>query len=242
MHASSHVHAFNALSGTCIVGAAGGHIHIHALHVHMHCGCCRWAYTHACPTCTYALWVLQVEAEALHRRAKLAPRTHHTAAALKRTAAASIAPAVGGLPGRVQGTGRGGRKGGGGAAGGGAAGGAARAEGEGGGPNAPPATGTGYRVQALVEHGVVLQGVLQLAFCKSASHQQPSLLWSKQWVVLSGCTLYVYTTPQQRSTTGIIALSTDSRLTMSAQRHGQAAAVAPFHLKYCEALLGQVSK
>ena len=87
-------------------------------------------------------------------------------------------------------------------------------------------------------HGVVLQGMLQLALSKSnGPPSHPA--WDKYWCVLTGSCLYLYTSAQQRASTGLVALSADSVLKLSAQRHGQAADVASFHLKHVECLVGQ---
>ena len=94
-------------------------------------------------------------------------------------------------------------------------------------------------VMSVAEHGVVQQGTLQLCFSKTQKPPSQYDAWSKHWCVLSGRCLYLYTTPQQRVHAGLLALSADTQLTMSAQRHGQAADVNSFHLKYVEGLVGQ---
>ena len=92
-----------------------------------------------------------------------------------------------------------------------------------------------------LDHGdVVQQGSLQLCFSKTSKIPPRNEAWSKYWCVLVGRCLYLYTTPQLRVHTGVLALTPESQLRMSAQRHGQAAGVASFHLKYIEGLVGQM--
>jgi CRP-like cAMP-binding protein len=92
-----------------------------------------------------------------------------------------------------------------------------------------------------LDHGdVVQQGSLQLCFSKTSKMPPSHEAWARHWCVLIGRCLYLYTAPQQRVHTGVLALAPESQLRMSAQRHGQAAGVSSFHLKYIEGLVGQM--
>ena len=90
--------------------------------------------------------------------------------------------------------------------------------------------------------GVVVQGLLQLCLLKSS--MVPGVVaWEKQWCVVSGCCMYLYSTPQQRSSHGVVVLSAESRIVMTARRldgaHGTSSAFA-FHLKNVESMVHEV--